>query len=715
MSQGHYTHLLSPGRIGPLQLRNRIIVTAMGVSLAEADGSIGERILAFHEEQARGGAGLVIAGVCGVAWPDGASIRNQIALSDDRFIPGLQRLTAAVHAHGARFAAQLHHGGMMAAHSLLNGRAGWCPSAPVWDRTAEQVTDAFVEAELQAMAARPRPAPFTFRELTRDDIRLVVRQFAEGADRAKRAGADGVEIHAAHGYLLSSFISPKANRRTDDYGGPLENRVRILLEVIEAVRAAVGPDFAVWVKLDSQQFGAPDGIQLADAVRTARMAEAAGVDAVTVSSYHDVGKLKLHSESNIPHVPGWNLPAAQAFKQAVAVPVITSGRVEPEVADAKIAAGAFDFLAMGRKLLADPHLPQKLAAGERQAVRPCIYCYTCVSAIYLLDSVRCAVNADLAFEYQRGARQPTAPRNYVVVGGGPGGMEAALRLDAQGHKVVLLERTARLGGTLQVAALPYEPNERLLDWLRGQIAASRVEVRLNTPATASVVAALAPAAVLVATGARRGMPPIPGADQPHVLSGDDMRRLLLGQTDPALARKLPLLSRMAAKAGAALGLTSDPAFVRKATRQWMPLGGRVAIIGGELVGLELAEFLLERGRSVTVLEPAPRLGSGLQLVRRMRMLAELREHGASLVAGARNIRIEAAQVCYEDAAGLAGMAAADHVIVAQGATGDATVADELRAAGLEVHAFGDCTGVGYIEGAIRGAAEAVAALARAPE
>lgn len=711
MSRAQYSHLLSPGRIGQLELRNRIVVSAMGTSLAEADGTVGDRILAYHEEQAKGGAGLIIAGVCGVAWPVGAVQRNQLAISDDRVIPGLKRLVDTVHAHGTKFAVQLHQGGLVAGYALIDGWPMWCPSIPVYDPNAEQVTDAFVESELKAAAALPRIRKVAYKELTRDDIQLAVRQFAAAAERAKRAGADGAEVHAAHGYLLSSFISPKTNRRTDEYGGPLENRVRFLLEVIAAIRAAVGPDFAVWVKLDSQQFGAPAGIQLSDALRTAQMVEAAGADAITASSYHDIGQLKLHSESNIPHIPNWNLPAAEAFKRAVGIPIIASGRVEPEVAEAKIAAGAFDFLGMGRKLLADPHLPRKLTEGRPETIRPCIYCYTCVSAIYLQDSVRCAVNADLAFESLHRGKQAATPRHYVVVGGGPGGMEAALRLDAMGHRVTLLERTARLGGTLQVAALPYEPNEHLLDWLRRRVETSNSDLRLNTPAEPEVVAKLAPDAVLVATGARRSLPPIPGNDLPHVLSGDDLRRLLLGQPDPALAKKLSLTSRMAAKAGAALGLTADPAFVRKATRQWMPLGRQIVIIGGELVGIELAEFLMERGRSVAVLEEASRMGAGLQLVRRMRLLSELREHGVTLLAGVRDIRIEESQVRFVDAGGREASKQADHVIVAKGAAADSTVADRLRSAGFQVHAFGDCTGVGYIEGAIRGAAELVAELA----
>lgn len=711
MSTRAFEHLLAPGRIGRMDLKNRILVTAMGVNLAE-NGHCGERMRLYLEEQARGGAALVNIGVAGVAWPVGGNQPGQVAISDDRFIPGLRAIADAVHAHGARLAVQLHHGGLVAPEDMLAGRPVWVPSVPQrWEGAGtQQVTDAWTQEELQrAAASGVRMPPPQFHVLTAEDIRTVVDQFAAAAARAKRAGADGVEIHSGHGYLLSGFLSPKSNRRSDEYGGPLENRARLTLEVVRAVREAVGPDIAVWTKIDSREYGVPIGIQLDDAVRTAQMIEQAGADAITVSSYHDTGKLKLHSESNIPHVPGWNLPAAERIKAAVSVPVIASGRIEPEVGEARLAAGAIDFVAMGRKLLADPELPRKLREGRRDDVRPCIYCYTCVSAIYFCESVRCAVNPETAFEFQRRSAR-SAVKRVVVIGGGPGGMEAARRLDAQGHKVTLFESGSRLGGTLQFAALAYDPNQRLLDWLRRSIASSGVEVCLNTRATPELVGSLMPDAVLVATGALRAMPPIPGADLPHVLSGDDLRRLMLGLSSADLKRKVGLLPRLATRAAAGLGLTADLDFLRRASRWWMPLGRRIVIIGGELVGLELAEFLVERGRVVSVVDEIPRFGGGLLLVRRMRLLEELREQGVALRAGVRDITIEATAVRFANAAGETQGIAADHVIVAKGARGDTTVADQMRAAGFDTHVFGDCGGVSYIEGAMRGAADAVAAV-----
>ncbi len=697
-------HLLSTGRIGSMALRNRIIVTAMGVSLSEPDGHVGERLLAYHETQAKGGAGLIITGVAGVAWPVGAVQPNQTAISDDRFLPGLKTLTERVHRHGAKIAVQLHHGGLVAGYSSdAFDQELWAPCYP--PPLKGDFIDYFLPEEMAGFSGKmPR-----LKLLEPADIDQVVDQFGDAAARAKAAGFDAIEIHGGHGYLLSSFMSPKTNTRTDEYGGPLENRARLLLRVIAAVRNAVGADFPVWVKLDSVEVGKDGGITLDLAIEAARLVEAAGVDAITVSAYHDTGKGKLHSASNIPHEPETNIPAAAAIKAAVRVPVIASGRVEVDSADAHIAAGKYDFLAMGRKLLADPDLPAKLAGNAPEMIRPCIYCYTCVSTAYVRQPLRCAVNPETGFECEQVEPQRFG-QHFVVIGGGPGGMEAACRLSDAGHRVTLLEKSARLGGTLRIASLAYPANERLLDWLVERVARSNITVRLETEANEDLLRSLAPDAVIVATGARRDMPDLPGNDLPHVFSGEDMRRMLLGEDSPELKRKTGLMTRLATKVGAATGLTANLDFVRTATKAWMPLGEHIVIIGGELVGIELAEFLHERGRHVTVVEPAPRLGKGLLLVRRMRILAELREHGVGLHGGASAISIAPEAVTFTDAAGATQQIRADHVIVAMGATGDNTLADHLRAAGFAVETVGDCNGVGYIEGAVRGGAEAAQRL-----
>lgn len=707
MTSNAFPHLLSPGRIGTLEIRNRIATTAMGVSMAEEDGSAGERIIAYHEEQAKGGVGLIIMGATGVAWPVGCVQWQQAAISEDRFIPGLKRLADRVHTHGAKIAAQLHMGGLVAGYSFAKwGHPLWTPSIPPMPKG--NFAQYFMPNELAGMAGVGMPE---LKIVEQADIDLLVSQFAQGARRAVEAGFDGVEIHGAHGYIISNFLSPAGNTRTDGYGGSRENRARLLREVVEAVRAEVGPDFPMWVKLDLREEGRENGLTLEDAIFNAKVAEAAGADAITCSASHETGEAKLHTQSHTPHEPGLNLPGVAQVKKAVSIPVIGSGRVEPEAGDRAIGNGETDFISMGRKLLADPHLPRKLAEGRRDEVRPCIYCYTCISAIYLGVDTRCAIRPETGREFEHWPAPTGDSRHVVVIGGGPGGMESTRRLRALGHKVTLIEKGERLGGTLRFAALAYEPNERLLNWLIREVEDSGADIRLGTEASPALLASLAPDEVIVATGAIRAMPDIPGNEHDHVLSGDDLRGMMFGETSEAIKRKTSLFTRLATKVGAATGASANIDLVRKATHAWMPLGDRVVIVGGELVGLELAEFLTERGRKVTVVDEAEKFGAGLTVLRRMRLIPELEEHGVRLAQAARNVAIGKDAVTWTDAEGAAQQAPCDTVIVAKGARGDTRLADELRAAGHHVHVIGDAIGVGYIEGAIWGAANAVREIA----
>jgi 2,4-dienoyl-CoA reductase-like NADH-dependent reductase (Old Yellow Enzyme family)/NADH dehydrogenase FAD-containing subunit len=707
MTSNSFPYLLSPGRIGTLEIRNRIATTAMGVSMAEEDGSAGDRLIAYHEEQAKGGVGLIIMGATGVAWPVGCVQWQQAAISEDRFIPGLTRLADRVHAHGAKIAAQLHQGGLNAGYGFqMWGHPLWTPSIPPMPKG--NFGSHFLPEEMSGMAGMKMPE---LKIVEKADLELLVDQFAQGARRAQEAGFDGVEIHGAHGYIISAFLSPAANSRTDEYGGSRENRARLLREVIEGVRRQVGRDFPVWVKLDLREEGRENGLTIDDAIFNARVAQEAGADAITCSAYHDNGDARLHTQSHTPQQPGLNLPGVAQLKKAITIPVIGSGRVEPEAGDRAIGNGETDFISMGRKLLADPHLPRKLAEGKRDEVRPCIYCYTCISAIYLGTDTRCSIRPETGREFEQWPVPSGDARHVAVVGGGPGGMEATRRLRELGHRVTLIEARERLGGTLRFAALAYEPNERLLNWLTREVEESGADVRLSTRATPQLLATLMPDAVIVATGAVRGMPDIPGNDHDHVLSGDDLRGMMFDETSEAIKRKTSLFTRMATRVGAATGATANIGLVRKASHAWMPIGDKVVIIGGELVGLELAEFLQERGRTVTVVDEAEKFGAGLTVLRRMRLIPELEEHGARLAPGAQGISIGKDAVTWTDAEDAAQSAACDTVIVAKGATGDTSLADAIRAAGHEVHVIGDATGVGYIQGAMWGAARAVNEIA----
>ncbi len=691
-----------------MTLRNRMVVAAMGVNLAEPDGSCGEKIAAFHGRQAEGGAGLIVVGSAGVCWPAGSNEPRQVAISEDSHIPGMRALADTVHRHGARLAMQLHHGGTSAVEDRAAGRPLLVPSYP--EASNIDLPQLMLESEMAEMYAGMR-AEVELQPMSVEDIAELVERFASAARRAKEAGVDGVEIHAGHGYIISAFLSPFANQRDDEYGGSLENRARLLLEIIAAVRREVGRDYPVWVKIDSKEYGKPEGISLADAIETARLVEAAGVDAIAVSAYHDVGQGALHSQSNIPHEPGHLLPAAAAIREAVTIPVIATGRVEPDVAEKGLKKGQFDFLAMGRKLLADPDLPHKLAQGAADRIRPCVYCYCCASQIYLKRDIKCAVNPETGFERERALVATSKSRHMVVVGGGPAGMEAALRLSQQGHRVTLLEAGDRLGGTLPFAGIAYPANLKLLDWLRSELTRSTVDVRLSTEATVALVRDLAPDEVIVATGARRDMPDIPGSNRDFVFSGDEMRALVAGESNPGLARKTSRFTRGMAWMGNVTRLGRQPHIVRQVSRAWMPLKKDIVVIGAELVGLELAEYLAHRGRNVTVIDEANRPGKGLYLVRRMRLLRELAALGVTLINRATEIAIDDGAVSYRNFRGQRRRVGAGNVIVAQGAMGDLSLAEALQGAGLSVHSIGDANGVGYIEGAIESAAELAVKLA----
>jgi len=701
-----YSHLLSPGRLGKLELRNRIVMAPMGSNFAEETGHCGERIQAYYEARAAGGAGLLIMGVCAVAYPAGTAEPWQVGVSRDDFIPGLAQLAERVHKHGAKIAMQLQHAGKVSVRDMAAGRELWVPSMP--SRVNSDIMAALTAEELENFVSSSRGiggGP-RIRVMDRDDIAQMVEWFAAAAVRAQQAGFDGVEIHAAHNYIIAGFLSPYHNRRDDEYGGSLENRSRLLREVLAETRRRVGDDFGVWLRLDAYELHTPGGITLEETCEVARMAERHGADAVSVSAYAQVTTGTAFTDAPLVHKPAAYLDWAAEVRKAVKVPVIAVGRLEPEVADRAIADGKCEFVAMARKLLADPELPNKLAAGDPGSIRPCIYCYTCVSQIFINRRVKCAVNAFTGHEHEAVIMPAAEPRHIAVVGGGPAGLEAARIASLRGHKVTLLERSERLGGTLFFAALAYHENGRLLDNLVHQVRNLPIDVRLGTAATPELLQSLGVDEVLVASGARRSAPAIPGAELKHVWSGDELRRLMTGDRAEEIARqKLSLTQRTLMKAGSLTGATDSTEAIQSLSRLWMPLGKRIVIIGGGLVGLELAEFLIERGRQVVVLEPGPHLGRELAIVRRWRVLDNLRSHDVPLITGVSVTRIDAGGVDYRDSNGDTQRLPADSVVMAMGAEPDDSLATQLAASGLSVQRIGDCGELGYIDGAIHSAAE----------
>jgi len=708
MTSSSHPHLMSPGKIGGLELPNRILMTPMGSNLAEADGHMGERIKAYYEARARGGVGLIVVGVGAICWPAGACNPNQVAISDDSFLPGLSDLTRRVHGHGGKIAIQLQHASKVAIRDIAAGRPMLVPSIP--EPKAGDLMNDLTPEEKSAFVA-----PYTsegsrirYEEMTPECIAEITQRFAEAAERAQRAGFDGVEIHAGHGYLLSAFLSPASNKRKDAYGGPLENRARFLMEVLEATKRRVGKDFPVWCRIDATELETQGGICFEDAKRTAEWAEAAGADAIHVSAYADPMKGHAFTQAPLVHTPMGFVDYAAGIKQCVTIPVIAVGRIDPDEAEQVISQGKADFVAMGRKLLADPDLPNKLKENHPEDVRPCIYCYVCVGEIFLNRGLRCAVNPSTGREFEvieeRSMTAPSPTKEVLVIGAGPAGMETARIAALRGHRVTLVEKSEQMGGTLFFASLAYEANTQLVRWLETQVRKLPIELKLGCEATPERVKKLDPDAIVVAIGARRQRPALPGMERPLVYSGDDLRQLFSGGRDSGGRGKLNVFQRILIAAGRLIGATKNVDRIRKLTRLWMPLGKRVTLIGGGLVGIELAEFLLERGREVTVLEESKNLASSMSVPRRWRSLHALRSHQVRLETEARVEAIEEGAVAWRNAAGERETHPADAVILASGTEANPGLGEALQKDFSEVHLIGDCSGLGYIEGALADAA-----------
>ena len=696
-------HLLAPVKIGSMTVANRIAMAPMGVEIVGDDGMANDEVIAYYEARAAGGAGLLITEVAAFAYPHGANSVHQLAMSDDRYIPALRKLTDAVHRHGAKIAVQLVHHGKISRVDVANGDPVYVPSLPEWHGSLDMINDLSID-ELMAMAAASGGADMKpqFHAMNTDEIAAITEQLGDAVVRARAAGFDAVEIHGAHGYLLSGFLSRQWNRRDDEYGGPIENRARFLCEVVTEAKSRTGGDFPVWVRLDALEYRTPDGITFDECEITARLAVEAGADAIHLSAYGDMTSGQAFTDGMILDQEAKHSALSGRLTEALPVPVIAVGRIRPSTGDQMIGHGKTDIVAMGRQMLADPETGRKVRENRVEEIRPCINCYVCVAQPFFDRRVKCAVNPVLARESELGAVESTpaeTPKKIVVVGGGPAGLEVARVATLRGHDVTVFEAARNIGGALRFAALLYEPNLRLLRWYEHEMRRLAVDIRTATTATPEAVAALSPDHVVVATGAARTRSTLPGADRSHVFDGDDLRELLTGAGATGAARKLPLPARLALGIGRRVGLIDDPGILAKLTEQYMPVGKRVVIIGGGLVGAELAEFLMERGRKVTVLEEGDKLALEMAHPRRWRVLGDLRDHGVALVTGARDIEIGADSVTWSTDEGDAN-AAADTVVIAQLVDGDLAVAETFTEAGFEPIVIGDAGGVGYLEGAI---------------
>ncbi len=520
--------LFEPIVINRMEVKNRIYMPAMHMGMGD-NFQVTDRLVEFYAERARGGAGMIVVGYATVDEYSG-NIQN-IGAHKDEFIPGLARLAAAINDNGARSAVQINHAGRYNSSFFLNGKPPVAPSAVASRMTRE-----------------------TPRALTIEEIQQTIESFAQAAVRVKKAGFSAVEILSGTGYLISEFLSPLTNKREDEYGGDLNNRMRFGLEIMQAIRRKVGAEFPVIVRMNGNDFmpGGQGRLELQSYAKA--LVEQAGVDALCIN----VGWHEARVPQIVTSVPrGVYAYLSRGIKEQVNVPVIASHHInDPMTARDMISDGMCDMVAMGRSLIADPFLPQKSKNGREEEIVHCVACAQgCFDNLFKLKAVECLCNPKAGREAETRAVKAAAPKRVMVVGGGAAGMSAALAAAERGHSVTLFEQSDHLGGQLLLAGAPPGREEFVIlaKDLAKQVAVSPVTVRLKKTVDEALIDIEHPDAVIVATGAVPLTPPIPGADRPHVVQAWDV-----------------LLNKV-------------------------HVGRRVAIIGGGAVGVETALFLAEKG------------------------------------------------------------------------------------------------------------------------
>jgi 2,4-dienoyl-CoA reductase-like NADH-dependent reductase (Old Yellow Enzyme family)/thioredoxin reductase len=625
--------LFRPIKIGDMELKNRIVMAPMGTCFATVDGYVSDQMVDYYIERARGGAGLITVEATCVDAPLGKAGPWLPMISDDKYIPGLKRLAEAVQAEGAKISLQLMHAGRYA-FSFVIGTQPVAPS-PIASRYTKE----------------------TPRELTTEEVEAIIEKFGDAARRALEAGFNAVELMGCSGYLISQFTSPLTNKRADRFGGDTAARASFAVEIIRNIREKVGRDFPISFKHSVDEY-MPGGTTIEDSKIIVKRAEEAGASIIHAwAGWH---------ESPTPMLPmsvkrGAFVHLAEAMKEAVNIPVIAVGRInDPRLADQVIREGKADLVAFGRAFLADPYFPKKAEEGRFDDIRMCIGCCRCFDTLMRgRPPVVCSLNAELGREGKKRIKSTNMTKKVLIIGGGPGGMEAARVAALRGHEVTLWEEKSRLGGNMVLASVaPYkEEISNITNYLTHQVGKLGVKVELNKEATLEAVIEANADEVILACGASPIIPEIPGVKGGNVVTAIDV---------------------LAGKAKA---------------------GGRVVVIGGGMIGCEVAEFLLDKVEKVILVEMLEKIAQDIGPTTQWVVRRRIKDSEIGVLTSAKVTSIQDKGVTVEKE-GKTQTIAADTIVLAVGLKSNKELTEALRGKVPRLHPIGDCTKVNKILEAI---------------
>jgi 2,4-dienoyl-CoA reductase (NADPH2) len=680
MTDNRFKKLLEPGYIGKVKTRNRIIKTANGTSFIEPTGYVGDRALAYYETMAAGGVGLLITESCGVEYPLGVQHPPvQFHLDDDKYIPGYAELVKVIHQQGCPAFIQFQHAGP------------WNPTGLLPKRDTKAAS-AMTQAEL------PGPAFAIPRAMTHQEVKEYVDIWAKAAVRAAKAGYDGVEINGGTCHQINTFFSRIWNKREDEYGPQsLENRARFMCEIVSEIKKRLGADYPVTVLINIVEYGHPKATQIEEGVQFARFLAEAGADAIQcrAHSYHHRDGLiqpeKMFYPEPPEHLPAgldWSrqgkgafVPLTEAVKKVVKVPVYAACRLDQDLGERFLREGKLDFVGMTRRLLADPELPKKVTEGRLEDIRPCTGCLTCIDVRNKNQLLQCQVNAALSREREYALKPAAAKKKVMVVGGGPSGMEAARVAALRGHEVRLYEQSPKLGGLVPLAAMVKELDlDALLDlvkYFETQLRKGGVGVVTGKAAGPAEIDAFKPDALVLAAGAVHNRLDIPGIGNKKVIGGAQLHK------------QLKFYLRF-------LG----PKTLERLTKIWMPVGKKVVIVGGNIQGCELCEFLVKRGRQVTIVESGPELGEGITKEDQFRFFPWLERRHIPTYTGVRYEEVNDKGLVITTKEGEKKTLEADSIVVTLPLLPNTAIAEGLKGKAPEVHVIGSSKEPGLIYNAI---------------